>query len=469
MNILKKHNFVIVISLVLWTAITLVRVLNHTPWYDEAHAWIISQELNLFEIIKLMKIEGHTIIWYLVLMPFAKSNFMYPYPMLLLNWLFCFIAILILWLKSPFNNWIKFLISFSFPFFCLYPVIARCYAIGIMLLFAITAIDKDKLKHPNWYALLLILCANTSVVALFGATAFGVMFIAEQIKARKFYVFSFLIMLLGAIIVLVQLLNSPNNFIISSIQKMNLADYNSIFVYNNLYINWIILILLCTVLLNFYLRNKIFPTFLMISFLLMFHMMLRIYSGFMWHHYFLYVFFIISCWLIFQKYGEKRTLSICLAVISLLFVFNFPSPTDRVAIWGNKSKAISNVLLNDSRFENSKIVISNERYFSLLPYIKNSEIKMINYCSGQVLNYDTTSFVISDMCHDGTNRKQMKLTFDYIDKFYSDNLYFLVNYEIKIPKISLVKDNECMQFEKIMQFNKMNIYKVNKVKIRDKI
>ena len=73
------------------------------------------------------------------------------------------------------------------------------------------------------------------------------------------------------------------------------------------------------------------------------------------------------------------------------------------------------------------------------------------------------------MCHDGTNRKQMKLTFDYIDKFYSDNLYFLVNYEIKIPKISLVKDNECMQFEKIMQFNKMNIYKVNKVKIRDKI
>ncbi len=131
MELFKKQNWVMIISLLLWVTVTLIRVFNHSPWYDEAHAWTIAQELNLIEIIRLMRIEGHTFIWYLLLMPFAKTNFMYPYSMLLLNWLFCFIAILILWLKSPFNNWIKFLISFSFPFLALYPVVARCYAIGI--------------------------------------------------------------------------------------------------------------------------------------------------------------------------------------------------------------------------------------------------------------------------------------------------------------------------------------------------
>ena len=185
MENLKKQNWGMIISLSLWCAITLIRVLLRSPWFDEAHAWLIAQELDLFEIIKLMKIEGHTFLWYLVQMPFAKTNFMYPYSMLLLNWLFCFIAILILWLKAPFNNWVKFFISFSFPFLGMYSVVARCYAIGIMFLFALTAMEKSKLKHPNWYSLLLILCANTSIMAAAGATVFGIMFVFNM----KFTVF----------------------------------------------------------------------------------------------------------------------------------------------------------------------------------------------------------------------------------------------------------------------------------------
>ena len=180
----KRVNWIKINIILLWCTITLIRVFHHSPWYDEAHAWLIAQELNLIEIIKLMKIEGHTFIWYLCLMPFAKTNFMYPYSMLLLNWLFCFIAILILWLKAPFNNLVKFLISFSFPFFAMYPVVARCYSLGIMFLFALAAMEKVKLNHPNWYALLLILCANTSVMAAVGATVFGGMFLYEMIKNK---------------------------------------------------------------------------------------------------------------------------------------------------------------------------------------------------------------------------------------------------------------------------------------------
>ena len=113
----------LIFSIIFWCFITLVRVFHHSPWYDESHAWQIAHDLNVFELFKFMKAEGHTVLWFLCLMPFAKTNFMYPYSMQLLNWLFCFIAILILWLKSPFNNWVKFLITFSFPFLGMYSVI----------------------------------------------------------------------------------------------------------------------------------------------------------------------------------------------------------------------------------------------------------------------------------------------------------------------------------------------------------
>ena len=75
MDILKKINWGMIISLILWCVVTLIRVVNHSPWHDETIAWLISQELNFIEIIKIMKIEGHTFLWYLVLMPFAKANF----------------------------------------------------------------------------------------------------------------------------------------------------------------------------------------------------------------------------------------------------------------------------------------------------------------------------------------------------------------------------------------------------------
>lgn len=167
-NIWTKVGFIFSISL--WCLITLIRIFHHAPWYDEAHAWAIAQDLNIFELFKFLKTEGHTFLWYVLLMPFAKTNFMYPYSMKLLNWVFCFSALLIFWLKAPFNNWVKFFVTFGFPFLAVYSLLARCYAIGILFLFMLISMDKEKLKHPNWYSLLLILLANTSLMGTVPAT-----------------------------------------------------------------------------------------------------------------------------------------------------------------------------------------------------------------------------------------------------------------------------------------------------------
>lgn len=154
-------------------------------WEDEAHFWTIIQNVTIPELFRLMKVEGHMLLWYLVVMPFAKLNFPYPYPMQILNWLFCVGALAIMWKKADFNPLIKAMIVLSPVFMGLYAVHARCYSIGVFFLFGACALYKKRLNYPYIYFLILWLAANTSVQGLIGATALGLVFLFDLIKDAK--------------------------------------------------------------------------------------------------------------------------------------------------------------------------------------------------------------------------------------------------------------------------------------------
>ena len=434
METLKKQNWGMIFSLLLWCTITLIRALHHSPWYDEAHAWLISQELSLTEIIRLMKIEGHTFLWYLCMMPFAKTNFMYPYSMLLLNWFFCFIAMLILWLKAPFNNWIKFLISFSFPFLALYPVIARCYSIGIMFLFGLAAMEKSKLRHPNWYSLLLILCANTSVMAAVGATVFVILFVKDifiEKQSLKNYIWAALILLFGAGIFLFQLHGASNDIVWAHVPVSRAFFEKIIFAnifFKNILINILILLTLCIFYIIFYSFNKIVPCFFILSYIILFSV-ICVYSGNVWHHFFFYVYLIISYWLFMEKYEKDniklyKAFVVVFCVISCLYFFYRPGSNIMEFVWQDKSKVLLNKIINDKVFENSTLIITTFEQYSLVPYLKWSDnIKIVNYCSGKTANYDTVSFSRSDFCQAGTYNNFVLLKYQNLNKCYAENSY----------------------------------------------
>lgn len=462
-----------IISLLLWGTVTLIRVLHHSPWYDEAHAWLIAQELNLIEIIKLMKIEGHTFIWYLLLMPFAKSNFMYPYSMLLLNWLFCFIAILILWIKAPFNNWVKFLISFSFPFLALYPVVARCYSIGIMFLFAITAMENKKLEHPNWYALLLILCANTSIMAAVGATVFGCLFLYEMIKNKVNIVVPICIMLSGAVMVLLQLpLNLSNHTLITFLNRpLNIYFFKSTFFSDSLNLNILIIIILSILMSIFYFRNKIIPMFLISCYTLLFGVF-NFYLGEMWHHFFFYIYLIISCWLILvkckfqnKKIVFKPLMSFVLIFISLVFIFWLPNDRDIKKIWNCTDLQVSKQILADKNLNNSNIFVVNMFQSIFQTYFKGRNIRVINYCSANLNNVDIRPYYNSKVCQfDGKDNAIVVLKDDYIKKFYTDNSYLLTNNKIKSPDGSFSQVLKNYNFVLYKDYGQNILWKIEKLK-----
>lgn len=152
---------------------------------DESHAWTVAKYTNIFQLIELMNVEGHFLVWYIVLMPFAKLNAPYPITMYILNWLFCFIALVLVWKKAPFNIPLKMFITFSAPFFSMYNYHARCYSAGIMFLFLAMCFYKQRLKHPYLYLLALVLAANTSLQACVGAGILGLFFLYDVLKNRR--------------------------------------------------------------------------------------------------------------------------------------------------------------------------------------------------------------------------------------------------------------------------------------------
>lgn len=387
-----KNNKVFIISMIIWVVVSLFRMFNHIPWLDEAHAWTIVQELNLFEIIKLMKVEGHTLVWYLMLMPFAKLNWGYPYVMQFLNWIFCFGAVLLLWKKAPFNDLVKVLITFSFPFFTVYPIIARCYSIGIFLLFLLTILYKDKLKHPIIYSILLVLSANTSVMVLFASTAFGFLFLYDFFKNKcdlKQLIISSLIFILGGSLILYMLLGNDPTYLgefrgISAIIKG---------------IEWwyFILAFALTMVILFVVRQSkpsmffIGTTYTLLSYCFIFK-----YFGHYWNHYFYYIYLLIAVWLFFEL-GFKldkdlnKILVISLCLISILNVNSYGKLTKAMnyVVFSSNIQNILKVIINDKIFENKTIILDDVDYlgYALKPY-SGDKFSLKSYCYDSEYNYD---------------------------------------------------------------------------------
>lgn len=462
----KQINWVFIISLLIWVVVTLMRTLNHCPWYDEAHAWTIAQELKLFEIFKFMKYEGHLFVWYLLLMPFAKTNFLYPYSMLILNWFFCFVAILILWLKSPFNNWVKFFISFSFPFLALFPVVARCYSIGILILFVLISVDKVKLKHPCLYSFLLVICANTSLMGAIPAFVLGIIFVCEMVKNKQNILVPFSIAILGAFVVLLQLFGCVESGL--SIYELNddiISATTRTMKYNSFYY-WLFVYFLSTIFaFVFYFKNKILPHFLIFSLSLTIALF-YVYAGRLWHLFFVLIYFVSSCWILLEKdsLNFKNLLNISLIIIFLPLLFYKPTLKDFNNIWNNDKLEMASQILQDDSLKSSTIMLTGQYDTSIQPYLKKSDVILVNYCSNEVLNYDTNTFVKSKNCFLDTaiESELINLDNEVFDKWYSDKLYILTLGKIRITDLNAVSDKINYKFILYKDLGQNKLWKVEK-------
>ncbi len=432
-----KNNKLFVTVIAIYIIITSLRLIFHQPWYDEALAWNISQNLNLLEIIKLMRVEGHTFIWYLLIMPFAKADLWYPYPMLIINYIFALASVIYMWKKAPFNNLTKFVITFSFPFFILLPIVARCYAIGIFLLFILAGLYRDKLKYPIIYSTIISCCANTSVMAIIGASCFGFIFAFDLIKeglknnvSKKDFILSFSIMAVGACLILWQLGGSNAEIQGNGTDFFkNLSEYyigtkpisNIIAITGSIFSS--ILLPICLF------KNKKSLFFLFYTIGIMIFIFTQVYAGFTHHFIFFFVYALISYW-IYSEENPKNTIlkkiteiSIMLMFLSHIFIF----PDTAYIYIHSGSKYFANYISNDENLKKGRIILYYPLDKRIIPYLTKYNIDLWFYCQGEKATYSSAlhntsicspkgpiyyvpSWLSRSLSKDKTNYSIMKIT-----------------------------------------------------------
>ncbi len=355
MKLNKNLVFAICITFI-YAVITLICVLHHETWADEAQVWQLCKYLNIPELYNHLHNEGHPILFYLMVMPFAKifPDIIY---MQMICWAFMCFAVFMLFYYSPFKLITKFAIMLSGGFLYYFPVIARSYSIIPFLVFLAAIFYNKQKEHPFIYILTLSLIAMTHAIMLCFSVFLFVLFIYDNILKNKDnskkFILACSIFLISIIYVFLQLHDTTSS---NACIKLDFSDlfiktfkiisfffinaYNNEFTFNKsipyrfinipLIIIFIASYIMC--LINLYLNNKKIFWILFSSLLFQFGIYLFLYPAhtyctriFTAHTIMLFCFWILICNKNFNdKYkicSEKAT-NILITIFFSLSIFN---------------------------------------------------------------------------------------------------------------------------------------------------
>ena len=384
----KKYEKIIpLIYLILCLIIAFLRV----PFWDEARAWLIAQNCNLFEFLDMMKLECHLFIWYLIIAPFAKLNLFYPYSIYILNAVFSFLAIYVLWKKSPFSTLEKFLITFSVPFLFLWGVVARCYSVGILFLFLALSFYKIRFRKPFLYLTLLCISMNTSVMAFIGGFYLSLIFLFENFRKKDFYKL-FSIFLVTLLIVLLQVFFFEPDYLKQAPEMAFLRDFLA-YIFNPIIIipefkiqSFLMTILRLSVLATLFSfvkycikKNKKVLFFIFSTYFSMVILFTFFYSGNFWHYFYFYLYFIVSVWILKSEGKIIKSLNVCFILILCCFMFKGSLFIDSKLTTINNSTSIyiAKEILNNKPFKGKKLFCLDpwsDIVPSSLPFLKNKVV-----------------------------------------------------------------------------------------------
>ena len=178
-NWIKKNKELIVV--IVYLIVTFALLFFHKNWRDEAQTWLIARDCSLLELINIMKYEGHFLLWYLILMPFAKLGFPY-FTCNIISWIITSISVWLILVKSPFKFYKKVLFVFSFPFLYLFPIVSRCYCLIPLAIVLMSMFYKDRKEKPLKYLLSIVLLVNTHVIMLGMASIVLLEYIVEVLN-----------------------------------------------------------------------------------------------------------------------------------------------------------------------------------------------------------------------------------------------------------------------------------------------
>jgi hypothetical protein len=164
---------------VLFFLLSLIGILHHEIWLDEAHHFLLSKASSgVSDLAYRARYEGHPLLWdtlVLWLTRFSGSVF----SMQLLHILISTPSAFLILRYAPFSKIVKLGFVFGYYFLYEYNIISRNYAISILFIVTTCILLSAEKKNYLAIAFSLVLLANTHLFSFFMACAFGLVLIPQ--------------------------------------------------------------------------------------------------------------------------------------------------------------------------------------------------------------------------------------------------------------------------------------------------
>lgn len=224
LSFLSNNKFNITV-LSVYCVLTVILLINHEIWRDEAQVWCLARDLSLVDMLKQARIEGHPFLWYLIVRLFAVSG-LPVISMQILSFLFVFLSVVILLFKSPFSRLEKILVIFSAGFLYYFPVVARNYSLIPVCLFALAFFFNDKKEHPFLIPVFIVLLSNTHLYIIGLSVSLFVLYLIENYKKSRVKIAKILIpslcVILNFILLFSGYVNTQNdNYALTAVNNNN--------------------------------------------------------------------------------------------------------------------------------------------------------------------------------------------------------------------------------------------------------
>lgn len=168
----------------LFLAVSGFTAVHHEMWRDEIQAWLLARDsASIFDLFASLKYERHPGLWYLFLMPLSRLT---ASPVVMQAFHLCIAGgtVYLFVRYAPFNRLQKFLFSFGYFPLYEYAIIARNYALGLLLIILLCVLFKERYQRPLGIGCVLLLLAHTSLHGLIVTVAIGVGLFCEFLWFR---------------------------------------------------------------------------------------------------------------------------------------------------------------------------------------------------------------------------------------------------------------------------------------------
>ncbi|MCY3744547.1 MAG: hypothetical protein OXH00_26315 [Candidatus Poribacteria bacterium] len=171
---------------VLFLAVGAFTASHHEMWRDEIQAWLLARDsTSIFNLFANLKYEGHPGLWHLCLMPLSRITHS-PVMMQMLHLLITGVTVYLFVRYAPFNWFQKLLFCFGYFVIYEYAIVARNYALGLLLITVFCVLFKARYKRFISVGCVLFLLAHTSVHALIVVIAIGIALCCEYLFGGRF-------------------------------------------------------------------------------------------------------------------------------------------------------------------------------------------------------------------------------------------------------------------------------------------